>query len=506
MPLTSLWVDRSRLDEPALTEAPELPARSDVVVVGAGITGLTAALLLSRTGRSVTVLEARHVGAGTTGGSTAKISLLQGTRLSTLGRKHGPGVVRRYVEANREGQAWLLRFCDDHGVPYDVRTAYTYAADGDGAGVARRELRTARRAGLDATWEPDLGLPFHHEGGVRLDGQAQVDPMAVLDALARETVRHGGRIVTGVRGRSVEGSAPPQVVTDAGSITADTVVLATGLPFLDRGGFFARMTPQRSYSLAFRTETAAVDGMYLSTGRSSRSLRDAWDDDLGHLLLVGGAGHVTGRTASPRARLDELRHWTAEWCPDAVETHAWSAQDFEPAHGLPFAGPVLPRAPDVLVAGGFSKWGMTNGVAAALALTARITGGHLRWADVLEPWRGTEVSGLPTAALANAAVGLEMAGGWLRPVRNVGDGEPSAPGNGVVSYRGPRPPVATAVDDNGLGHRRSAVCTHLGGVVRWNDAERSWDCPLHGSRFDADGSVLEGPATCGLRAGRPPGA
>ena len=465
--------------------------------MGAGITGLTTALLLARAGKSVLVLEARHLGAGTTGRSTAKVSLLQGTRLSEVRRRHGRDVVRRYVEANREGLAWLRRFCADHRVPYDVRPAITYAADEQGIPAARAELRAATEADLDVTWASDVGLPFAHAGGVRLDDQVQVDPLAVVGALARETLRHGGRITTGVRVHGVEGHGPARVVTEAGTTTAGTVVVATGMPILDRGGFFARMTPQRSYCLSFQTPAPSVEGMYLSTEASTRSLRDARDDDLGTLLLVGGAGHVTGRTHDHLGRLEELRQWTAARFPDARETHAWSAQDHTPAHGLPYAGPLLPGTPGILVAGGFAKWGLTNGVAAALALTARVTGGRLDWADVLEPWRPGELAGLPSAALANAVVGLQMAGSWLRPLRQQVARANGSPGQGVISYERPGAPVAEAGDDDGT-HRRSAVCTHLGGVVRWNDAERSWDCPLHGSRFDVDGSVLDGPATCGL--------
>ena len=167
-----------------------------------------------------------------------------------------------------------------------------------------------------------------------------------------------------------------------------------------------------------------------------------------------------------------------------------------PHHALPYVGPLLPGSDHLLVAGGYSKWGMTNGVAAALALSGRILGGHLEWADVFA--RGTRAScaGCSTAPGVNAGVGVEMAAGWLRPVLRPASDRP-AEGDGSVRYDRPGAPTAVARTD-GVERRVSAVCTHLGGVVRWNDAERSWDCPLHGSRFDADGEVLEGPATCGL--------
>ena len=494
MALQSVWQDRHPRISPSAT--PTVSREWDVVVVGAGLTGLSTALLLGRAGRSVLLLEAKHVGAGTTGRSTAKLSLLQGTQLTRIVRRHSPEVVRRYVEANAEAQAWVRRFCVDHGVAVQDRAAYTFGTTPRGAKAARKECDVARKAGLPVTWLDRLDLPFETQGGARLADQFQLDPLALLDELSLQAAGHQVTLVEGARVRRVTGGDPARILTDGGSATADTVVLATNTPILDRGGFFARMEPARSYGLAFRTPESAVDGMYLSAERPSRSLRDAPDPD-GNLLLVGGNGHTTGRGGPETARLDDLRAWTAAHFPTAEETHAWSAQDYVPQHALPFAGPILPGAEGILVAGGYSKWGMTNGVAAALALSGRILGGHLEWADVFEPWSTRELRGLVDGARINAEVGVEMATGWIRPVFSPGVGAAPAEGDGHVRLDHPGTPTAIARTD-GAERRVSAVCSHLGGIVRWNDAERSWDCPLHGSRFDPDGEVLDGPATCGL--------
>ena len=491
MGLTSIWLDRH--PRAATTDPGEVGGQYDVVVVGAGLTGLTTALLLARAGRSVLVLEARRVGAGTTGGSTAKASLLQGTRLSSILRKHGEDVTRRYVEANSEGQSWMARFCEEHGVEAQRRPAYTFATSGRGERLARAELAAGTQVGLDMTWVDQPQLPFDTHGAVTLAEQLQIDPVAYADALARDAVDHGVTLVEGVRVRRVTGRGPVTVETERGTVTTRTVVVATNLPFLDRGGFFARAEPSRSYGLAYRTPEQAVDGMYLSADTPSRSLRDA----PGPLLLVGGNGHRTGAPVSESRRLDQLRAWTAQHYPQAEETHAWSAQDYLPHHGLPFVGPVLPEADHVLVAGGYSKWGLTNGTAAALALAGRILGGHQTWASVFEPWAARELRGTLTALKLNGEVALEMTWGWLRPLSRPGIGPSSDEGEGVV--RADRVGTPTAVSRVGGTERRvSAVCTHLGGIVRWNDAESSWDCPLHASRYAPDGSVLEGPATCGL--------
>ena len=497
MALTSIWQDRNPRPAGGDTDPPVLEGEHDVVVVGGGLTGVTTALLLGRSGHSVLLVEAEHLGAVTTGRSTAKVSLLQGTQYSRIAHRHPDPVLRDYAEANREAQAWTVRFCEDHGVAFQTRPAYTYAHSAAGERSLRAELDATHRAGLATSWVEDLPLPYPTRGGVLLPDQVQVDPVELLEALADAAVAHGVRIVEGVRVRRVTGSGPVKVVSDQGTASAARVVIATNTPILDRGAYFARMHPSRSYGLALRTPRPEVDGMYLSADSPSRSLRDAPGPDGSSVLLVGGNGHKVGAAVSELQRIEELREWAAHWFPDGQETHAWSAQDYVPHHALPFAGPVLPGTDAILVAGGYSKWGMTNGVAAALALSGRILGGHMVWARVFEPWRRHELTGLLDSARLNGEVGLELAGGWLRSARHPGVGSGPAEGEGEVRLDRPGAPTAVSRVD-GVERRVSAVCSHLKGVVRWNDAEKSWDCPLHGSRFGPDGEVLEGPATCGL--------
>jgi glycine/D-amino acid oxidase-like deaminating enzyme/nitrite reductase/ring-hydroxylating ferredoxin subunit len=486
---TSLWRDR-----PPLTSDDVLGDAYDDVVVGAGITGLVTALLLARSGRSVAVVEAREVGAVTTGNTTGKVSLLQGTRLSRILDRQSERVARAYLEANREGQAWLLRFCDDHGVAYQRRDAVTYGgSDATSLERARGEHRAAARLGLDVTWRADLGMPFPHGGGVVLHDQAQLDAMEVLDALLGEVRREGGVVVTGRRVVGVSVSGETLVTLDDGRrVRADDVVLATGVPVLDRGLYFAKVEPQRSYALAFR-HPAPPELMMLSTEPSTRSLRDVPSPG-GPLLLVGGDGHVVGRGEPPSTHLEELRQWTACWFPDAEETHAWSAQDYSSHDGLPIVGSLPRGRGKVYLATGYGKWGLTNGVAAALAITAQVHGQRPSWQRPIAH-RITRPSGALEIARLNAEVGAQIAGGVARTALSGAD-EP-VEGNGVLTRRGVLPVGRSKVD--GRECSVIAVCTHLGGVLRWNDAERSWDCPLHGSRFAPCGDVLEGPATKPLR-------
>lgn len=476
----------------------------DVVVVGAGITGLTTALLLARAGKKVAVVEARHVGACATGNTTAKVSVLQGSKLSSVASKHGTDVLRDYAIGNAEGRDWLIRHCEQHGLDMQREDDHAYAQSESGISTARDVLAACRAAQLEPEWVDEADVPFPFRGGVRLRAQAQIDPMTFLDSLVTEFETHGGVLLQGVRATTVSGTNPVKVtlrLTEAlddtrdgqFAITAQHCILATGTPILDRGMFFARLEAKRSYCMAFDVPGGLTTSMFLSVDSPTRSVRYA-PTPSGNKLIVGGAGHSVGRNADPKKAVDELERWAALHYPGAVRTHYWSAQDYHPADELPYVGPLLPKLESVLVATGFDKWGMTNGVAAALALSARILGGRMDWAQAFASWSPHELSGVTTAMQANFKVGLQMAKGWAAPMMTPSV-DPTE-GNGVVNGPPWRMRATSVVD----GDQRtvSPVCPHLGGIVEWNNSDLAWECPLHGSRFAPDGSLLEGPATRGL--------
>jgi glycine/D-amino acid oxidase-like deaminating enzyme len=474
----------------------EAGQRADVVVVGAGITGLVCGVLLARAGKSVLVLEALTAGACATGNTTAKISLLQGSKLSRILDKHGPKRAMQYVEGNREGQDWLLRHCEAHGVSVQREDAYTYAQSEDGVGSARDELDACTAVGLPAEWVDHADVPFPFHGGVRLADQAQFDPMPFLDSLIVELEQRGGRLAQGVRVQKVSGDGDDLALhvrtTDADEfvVHAAQCVLATGIPILDRGGFFARLKPQRSYCMAYRVPGDITSGMYISVDSPTRSVRYAPTAD-GQRLIVGGAGHPVGHEKHPVSSVQELDAWAKSHYPGAMQTHYWSAQDYSPIDELPYVGPILPGNDKIFVATGFDKWGMTNGTAAALALSSRILGGRMDWADSFASWSPHELSGIPKAMQNNLEVGMYLARGWITPVTRLGDRTPDD--GGVVS--GPPWQLEGRSVVDGVERRVSPVCPHLGGIVNWNDSDESWECPLHGSRFAPDGTLLEGPAT-----------
>jgi glycine/D-amino acid oxidase-like deaminating enzyme/nitrite reductase/ring-hydroxylating ferredoxin subunit len=489
----SLWLDKSgRPPHPPLATDDQ----ADVVVVGAGIVGLTTAVLLARAGRRVVVLDRRDVGAVTTGHTTGKATVLHGLRYARIIRKHDVATARAYATANRVGLKWIVDEAQQAGAHVENRPAYTYVADAEGARHVEDEVAALRSAGVSADLTTDTGLPFPVVAAVRVDDQAQLDPIPHVDRLAREVTVAGGAVHGRTEVVSVRSGTPCRVTTAGGqSVRSDYVVLATGMPFVDRGLFFARLEPMRSYGIALPLEGPAPKGMYLSADRVTRSVRTAVGPDGRRHLVVGGEGHKVGQGSPTLPRLETLAAWAFEHFPVRDVTHRWSAQDYRPVDLLPYIGPAWPGTDRVLTATGFDKWGMTNGTAAGMVLADTIMADPPEWATTFNSNRVDVLASAGSIAAANADVVVHLAVGWLRPDISV---RMPDEGQGVVERRGIGKVARSCVD--GATRTVSAKCTHIGGVVDWNDAERSWDCPLHGSRFAPDGSVLEGPATHPLRS------
>lgn len=472
----------------------------DTVVVGAGLTGLVAAVSLARTGQEVMVIEARTVAAGATGNTTGKVSLLQGLTLSQIRAKVGDRGVADYVQANRAGQQWWVDEIGE-GEFLQPATAISYATSGHGQRHLADEFDACRAAGLPVqTVGPDhVDLPgtVGVRAALRLDGQWQMHSVAVAHRLVELLAGLGATVVEGVRvsGLDSAGSEVATVQTSQGPVRARQVILATGTPILDRGLHFARLEPLRSYAAAYRLPGAVPQEMSLSVDAPTHSVRAVPVPGTGEeLLLVGGYGHPVGRgPRAPQQHVDALHAWTTRVFPGAERVYRWSAQDYRHTTAMPVIGAVPGTNSRVFAATGFNKWGLAMGAAAGIALAGRVAGSTPPWAESFAQVNPSLRAVASTIRL-NLTAGLAMAAGWGSALAAAQT--PHAEGQGAVRREGVHPVGVATVE--GEEHRVSAVCTHLGAVLRWNDAECSWDCPLHGSRFSADGAVIEGPATTDL--------
>jgi glycine/D-amino acid oxidase-like deaminating enzyme/nitrite reductase/ring-hydroxylating ferredoxin subunit len=486
----SLWVGTSEV-----TRFHELHGdlTTDVVVVGAGIAGLTTAALLKGEGARVVVVEAGRVAAGVTGYTTAKLTVLHGLVFADLVEAFGEEAAREYADANLAGMATVAELAVRHGIDCDLerRPAYTYTTDAAMVDKVRAEVSAAQRLGLDAAFTTATDLPYPVEGAIRVADQGQFHPRKYCIGLARAIDGAGCAVYEGTRALSVdEGEGRCTVETDHGTITAGYVVQATHLPFSDSGGFFARTHPMRSYALSARLDGPVPHGMYLSVDTPSRSVRSARMDGE-EVVILGGESHKVGQDPDTRERYAALEEWARREFPIRSIDYRWSAQDFMPVDQVPFVGRVSPASERVLVATGFKKWGMSNGSAAGVMLADRIAGRRNPFADFFDTSRANPRQSLKELVKENANVVKRFVGDRLRTeTRSVAD---LAPGEAAVVVEGTER-VAAYCDEAGAVHAVSPVCTHMGCTVTWNTAETTWDCPCHGSRFNCDGEVIQGPA------------
>jgi glycine/D-amino acid oxidase-like deaminating enzyme/nitrite reductase/ring-hydroxylating ferredoxin subunit len=483
--------------EQSLWLEPEAPARYpdlsrdldvDVAVVGGGIAGLTTALLLKRGGARVAVLEAARVGEGVTGCNTAKVTALQSTVYSSIRSRHGEEGAAAYGEASLAAVEQVARIAEEEAIDCDLarRPAFTYAADKGELESVEREAEAASRAGLDATLTDAIDLPYPVAGAVRLDDQLEFHPVRYARGLAAAVEGGGSHVLERSRVLSVSEGRPCRVRTSGGTVTAGQVGIATHYPLLDRGIFFARLEPERSYCVAVRVRGPLPQGMSISAGATTRSIRS-----YGDLLVVGGEGHAAGASKGTPERFRRLEEFARRHWPVEAVTNRWSAQDPTSYDHLPVIGPYTPASSAVYVASGYMKWGLTSGTFAAMILVDLMDGRDNRWAERFSPNR-VSLRSAPSLAQINAKVGFDFVYDRVRPAETGStDGIPRGEAR-VVRYGLGKTGVYR--DEDGALHAVSLRCTHLGCLLRFNSAERSWDCPCHGSRFGVDGEVLEGPA------------
>jgi Rieske Fe-S protein len=337
----------------------------------------------------------------------------------------------------------------------------------------------------------ETDLPYPVAGAIRFEEQAEFHPRRFVLALAERVAGDGSHVFEGTRALGVSEGRPLRIETTGPPLTAGHVVVATHFPFLDRGLYFARMHPERSYALGVRVRGPAPQGMYISADQPKRSIRSHPMPD-GEILIVGGEGHKTGQGGDTLDRYRALERFAREhWDVDSIE-YQWASQDNETIDHVPYIGKLAPHSRRLYTATGFRKWGLAQGVAAAMILEDLILERDNPWASLYNPNRMKPLASAKDFVKENANVATRLVGDRLTK-RGGRDAADLAPGEGDIAHLDGEK-VAAFRDDEGALHAVSCVCTHMGCQVNWNSGDRSWDCPCHGSRFSPDGEILHGPA------------
>jgi glycine/D-amino acid oxidase-like deaminating enzyme/nitrite reductase/ring-hydroxylating ferredoxin subunit len=486
----SFWLDTATRDEyPSL----DSDRSFDIAVLGGGLCGITTALLLKQAGARVAVIEAGRVGGGATGYTTGKITSLHSQIYAQLKSKFGEDSARTYGQANEAAIDRMERLVDELGIECDFRRKpnYTYTSSQDQLDSLREEADTARQLGLPASFTTDVDLPLPVEGAVRFEHQAEFHPIKYLAALAGAIPGGGSEIFEHTPAVAVDDGERVTVTTRRGAVTAEHVVVATHFPFLDRAGFFARMHPERSYVVAARLRSRAPAAMYISVDSPTRSIRTTPHDG-DDLLLVGGEGHKVGQEPDTEARYAVLADWLREHFDVGPIEWRWSTQDPITDDHIPYIGKLHRGTDNVYVATGFAKWGLAHSTVAAMIIGDAISGRESPWAEFYDPTRVTPLTSAKDFVKENINVAKRFVRDRLSHPDSLRELDAIKPGDGaIVTIDGDK--LAAYRSASGELKLLSPVCTHMGCLVTWNPAERSWDCPCHGSRYAIDGTVLEGP-------------
>ena len=486
----TLW--RSTVELPAF-ERLRANADVDVCVVGAGIAGLSTAYLLAREGRSVLVLDDGDIGGGETGNTTAHLSNAFDDRFSEAERLFGEGGARLIAASHGAAIRMIREIAERERIECDFATVdgYLFPAPG-GESQLREEARAARTAGIDVviTQDPPWN-PFGTGPALRFPGQARFHPLKYLAGVAA-AVHRQGRICTGTKVSAIHGGERVRVETTGGAVvTAGACVVATNAAITDMFQTHLKAAPYRTFVVALEVPSGTLpDALYWEDADPYIYIRLHPGSGRDY-LIVGGEDHKTGQEDDGAERLQRLERWTRERVSAAgALAFAWSGQVIEPDDCVAFIGPNPDGAENVYIITGDSGQGMTHGTLGALLLTDLIQGRANEWAQLYDP-RRVSAGAVGEYLRQNLNVAAQYAD-YVKP-GEVRSADEVAPGTGCLMRRGAKI-LAVYRDPDGHVHERSAVCTHMKCIVAWNELERSWDCPCHGSRFDPYGRVLNGPA------------
>lgn len=487
----SYW--RERLELPKFSSL-ETDTTTDVVIVGAGITGITSAYLLSKQGVKVTLLDAGQVLNGTTGHTTAKITAQHGLIYDELIQHFGEEQAKMYYQSADSARAFIKETIESLSIQCDYleQDAYIYTNSTEELSKLEKEAKAYHTLNISGRIVDTIPLDLPIKRAIVMDQQAQFHPIKYLLPLVEEILKNGGEIYENSTAIDVEpGSNPKVILRNGRTVTCKYVIAASHYPFYEGNGFyFTRSYQERSYVIAVKSTNPYPGGMYLSAETPKRSIRMT---PIGQdtLLLLGGEGHKTGHGINTMNHYEALADFGKDIFGLSDIHYRWSAQDIYTLDKIPYVGQITPSKENILIATGYRKWGMTNGTTAAIILTDLITKQTHPYEQLFTPSRFKADPSIKKFVSHNADVAVQFVKGKVGMIKK--HPEDVEVGEGVhVTVNGKK--CGAYRDENGTLHVVDTTCSHLGCEVEWNEGEKSWDCPCHGSRFSNDGNVLEGPA------------
>ena len=490
-PPKSYWIDSTaETNYPALDKNINV----DIAIIGGGIVGITAAYLLQKEGFKVAVIEANKIAHGTSAHTTAKITSQHGLIYNNLKKQMGEDKAKQYAEANESAIRFIENTVKENNIDCDfsLKSAYIYTKDNNYIKAIEDEVDAAKSLGIDAYYMKEIPLPFTVKAAMRFDNQAQFHPRKYLLAISNEISNKGVKIFENTRAVDIEEGDELSVVTEKGfKIHAKRIIISTHFPFYDGKGFyFSRMYVEKSYIIAIKTNEPFPEGMFINAEDPPRSMRSQRYKD-GEMVIIAGENHKVGDETDTNSRYNNLIEFANETFKTQNILYRWSAQDCMTVDDVPYIGNLTSKTPNIYVATGFKKWGMTSGTAAALIIKDLIVKGDSPYLPVFYPSR-TDISASAEEFInQNADVVKELVTGKLKAAPKdfkLENGEGRA-----VEVDGKK--IGAYKDNKGNIHMVDKTCTHLGCELKWNDGEKSWDCPCHGSRFSIDGDIIEGPAS-----------
>ncbi len=430
--MNSIWTAET---EPDKFSRLDRDIKTDVLIIGGGIAGILTAYRLHHMGVKYVLVEKERICNATTCNTTAKITCQHGFVYHKLLKSLGVEGAKMYLQANKAALKEYSRLCKNIECNYEPKDNYVYSCD---ERKLEKELAAVEVIGADAQLCRRLPIPVNYAGAIKFSNQAQFNPIKFIKAISKGLNIYENTFVR----EMTENSA----VTDSGTIYFDKAIVTTHFPFINKhGSYFLKLYQHRSYFIALEN-APDVGGMYVDENKKGYSFRN-----YGSFLLIGGGGHRTGKQGG---NWQELRRFARAHYPNLSEKYFWAAQDCMSLDGIPYIGNYSKNTPNLYVATGFNKWGITGSMTAAMILSDMLTGKHNEYAGIFSPSRSI-----------------------IKPQLFVNGFESTA---GLLTISKKR-------------------CPHLGCALKWNSAEHSWDCPCHGSRFSETGKVLDNPANGDLK-------